>query len=354
MTPRNLRTRYTTGISLLVLGALVAAGPVAWYGATQLDLATHPAQAPLTTSWIQLFLLCAATILSVTLTATWAVAERFARPFQDLADTLRTDLDEDDQTGEFEVIDQAIQHMQTRLIDAEDSMRRNERLAEMGEFAAAIGHELRGPLTVIRGRAELLGIRLDDPQRAGRLAARLESDIDKMVELLENLCDYAKVRTPDHGPVDLAELCSDLLADMTLPSTIEWAVHAEPFTPPAWVDETQLRSVASNLLRNAIEAMPDGGLVDVRVSPSGDQAVRLEVRDCGVGMAPDVQQRLFEPLYTTKNTGTGLGMGIVKNFVTSNGGRILVQSVEGQGTTMTVELPADLRVVEGSWRSTAH
>ncbi len=348
-TPERLRDRYTTGISLVVLGAMLAAGPVAWFGATQLDVAGQPA---LTTSWINLLLLCAATVLAVTLTATWALADRFARPFQELAETLRQDLPFDEPTGEYETIATGIQQMQTRLHDAEDSLRRHERLAEMGQFAAALGHELRGPMTVIRGRAELLQMRLDDPARAASLADRLQHDIDLMVELLENLVVYARVRESDPVAVDLAALCTDLLSDMTLPPTIVWAVRAEPFSPDAWVDETQLRSVASNLIRNAIEAMPEGGLVEVRVAPSGEHGVRLEVRDQGVGMPPDVQAHLFEPLFTTKTTGTGLGMGIVKNFVQTNGGRVLVESVEGRGTTMTVELPADARVA-GRWRSTA-
>lgn len=350
MTASNLRNRYLTGISLLVLGALVAAGPVAWYGATRLDLATAPAHAALTGSWVQLLLLCAATILAVTLTAAWAMADRFARPYHQLAAALRDSLPTDDEdSGEFEVIDLAIQHMQTRLHDAEDTVRRTQRLAEMGEFAAAIGHELRGPLTVIRGRAELLAMSLDRPARAEALAERLQTDVDHMVEMLETLVDYARVRDSAPEAVDLSELCADLLAELTLAPGTSWEVHAAPGCPLAWADPTQLRSIASNLLRNALEAMPGGGLLEVRVAPSGDTGVRLEVRDQGVGMAPEVQQHLFEPLFTTKSTGTGLGMGmgIVRNFVQGNGGRILVDSVEGHGTTMTVELPADNRVHQG-------
>jgi signal transduction histidine kinase len=352
MTPNRLRDSYTTRISLLVVGALTAAGLIALVGAIQLDPAT-----PTTTtsaSWVELLLLCTVAILTVTLTTTWALAKHFYRPVHALAQSLRSQLPADtEDSSEFEVIDLAIRQMRERVIDAEDKVRRTKRLAEMGQYAAAIGHELRGPLTVIRGRAELLALSLDRPARAERLADKLQQDIDRMVDMLENLVDFAKVRKPRLEALDLGAMCNDILGELPVPPHITWTVRSEPFTPPAWVDPTQLRSAASNLIRNAIEAMPSGGELSVRISPSGDAGVRLEVSDQGVGMGPEVQQHLFEPLFTTKSAGTGLGLGIVRNFVQGNGGRITVDSTEGSGTTMTVELPAE-QTPAPAWNATTH
>ena len=156
---------------------------------------------------------------------------------------------------------------------------------------------------------------LDRPQRAEQLAEQLQDDVDHMVELLESLVDFARVRPPQVESVELEDLCYEVLSGLSFSPAIEVRIEAQAFAPPARVDRHQIRSVLSNLVRNGIEAMPGGGTLTVEIAPHGDQGVRVTVRDQGVGMATEIQERLFEPLFTTKSRGTGLGMGIVQNFV---------------------------------------
>ena len=104
------------------------------------------------------------------------------------------------------------------------------------------------------------------------------------------------------------------------------------------LDSEQITQALGNLIKNAIEAMPDGGALSVSAQPINDKKVRIKIQDTGIGMSPETLSQIFEPYYTTKDTGTGLGMAIVQRIITDHDGEIFVETEEGVGTTVSIEL----------------
>lgn len=229
----------------------------------------------------------------------------------------------------------------SQLEAAQEQLLRQERLAAIGELASAVGHELRNPLGVITNAHYLLRSRLDQAggdENASRHLATAEREVGAATLIVSDLLDFARAREPVRAPVDVAELMDEVEAVIPPPPGISIERENAPNCPPAMADRDQLRQVLLNLVTNAYEAMPDGGTIRIAVGASDGQ-IRVTVSDPGIGMDSEAATRLFEPFFTRKARGIGLGLAVTKRIVDSHGGAISVQTAPGEGTTFTVDLP---------------
>jgi len=227
-----------------------------------------------------------------------------------------------------------------RLID-------QERLAAAGQFAAGMAHEIKNPLTAIKTFAEFLPEKYDDPDFRQKFFRIVTAEVHRINDLVMELSDFAKPADPQLEQVPLAELLEDtvsLLSNQLLKQGV--ALHkAYPVNGLAiHADPKQLKQLLLNILLNSLEAMPDGGRLEV-ATELRERWVTIRVTDTGCGIAPDQLAKVFDPFFTTKERGMGLGMAIVKGIVERHAGRIAIRSQPGQGTTIEVELPiSDVRL----------
>jgi signal transduction histidine kinase len=264
---------------------------------------------------------------------------RLARPLRALADTARAVGRADETRGPAEARDLArsLNAMHDALRSAEEERLRRERLAVLGEFAAGIAHEVRNPLASMRMTLQLLaeGAREKD---AEDLRVVLD-EVRRLEGSVEDLLLYAGEPRIDRGPVDLAALAREaarLLLRQADHLGVAIAVEEAPGTPKALGDARHLRTAAVNLLLNAVQASPRGGKVAVRVAPAG-RGVALEVADGGPGIPPEVGERIYEPFFTGRPGGTGLGLAVTRRIAAAHGGTLAYRSGTG-GTTFRLEL----------------
>jgi signal transduction histidine kinase len=249
----------------------------------------------------------------------------------------RLEVSADDEIGE---LARAFNRMVEALAQREQELIRSERLAATGRIAAQITHEIRNPLSSIGLNAELLEDELGGSAEAGRLLRSIQREVDRLTEITEQYLRFARLPQPKLEPEDLgiiARSLAEFAREECARQRVELAVELAP--APALADENQMRQALLNLLRNAREAMPDGG--QLRVSSGVDDGTAwVRVHDSGPGIPAPDRARIFEPFFTTKEGGTGLGLALTRQIVSGHGGRIDIEGEPGQGTTFVVRLPA--------------
>ncbi len=230
-----------------------------------------------------------------------------------------------------------------RLYDAlrraSEDLVRSERLALLGQLAGGVGHELRNPLGAIGNAVYYLRMRLggDDPKVQKHLTI-LEREIRRANKIITDLLDFSRVKPPSLTPANLNTLIQDVLGRQPgEPSVIRTLDLAESL-PPVLVDADQVGQVLLNLVVNATEAMPEGGTLTIRTRSTGD-AVIANFNDTGVGIPPENLEKIFQPLFTTKIKGIGLGLAVSRRLIEANGGTLTVESHVGKGSTFTVSIP---------------
>lgn len=224
--------------------------------------------------------------------------------------------------------------MQVRLAES-------EHLANVGQLAATLAHEIKNPLTGISGAIQVIGSSLPPGSPHKEVIGEVLSEIDRLDATARDLLIYARPKPPLRKKRQVGPLLQDTLMLLRQePAVHGLLIHCDGLecAAEALLDETQFRQVVSNLLLNAAHACEKGGEVTFRVS-SQVGMVRVEVIDTGIGMPADAVLHAFEPFYTTKAKGTGLGLSICKWIVESHGGKIRLESEPDQGTTVTIELP---------------
>ncbi|HVM97737.1 MAG TPA: ATP-binding protein, partial [Candidatus Acidoferrales bacterium] len=220
-------------------------------------------------------------------------------------------------------------------------MARADRLAAAGELAAGVAHEVNNALVGILGQAELAHVSTD----AGRLQQALlhvETQGRRIANIVQDLLGFARPQTPEREIIDLTQLVRDTLALMAH-DLGRYHVHTEtifaPRLPAVSADAKQLQQVLVNLFTNAMQALqPDGGTLSVRLQRDG-RCVRVDVHDNGPGVPADVLPRLFDPFFSTKKEGTGLGLSVSYAIVQAHGGDLTAQSSATIGTIFTLRLP---------------
>ena len=221
-----------------------------------------------------------------------------------------------------------------------------ERLAAVGRISAQITHEIRNPLNSIGLNTELLAEELGalpEGAEARQLVGAIAREVDRLEGVAEEYLRFARLPRPSLAREDLNELLAGLL-DFLAPEMEAAGVRVgralAPGLPPVRADEGQLRAAFLNLLRNSREAMPGGGAVAVETRPLPDGGVEARVSDDGPGIPAESLPHVFEPFWSTKEKGTGLGLAFTSQVVKEHGGEITCDSVPGRGTTFTVRLPA--------------
>ena len=231
----------------------------------------------------------------------------------------------------------------TDLRRMEQAVARSERLAGIGRLAANIAHEIRNPLASISGSVEVLKRLPGADAETQNLIDIAVREVDRVNALISNLLNYARPRSEDRQRLDLTEMVGEI-ATMFEQERRSAQVHlALQTVPGVWVEAAsgQLNQVVWNLLRNAAEAMPTGGTITVStlVKEGAKRQAILMVRDAGVGIAREDLDHIFEPFFSRKAGGTGLGLATTARIVEDHHGTIDVLSQRGKGTTFTVHLP---------------
>jgi two-component system sensor histidine kinase PilS (NtrC family) len=231
----------------------------------------------------------------------------------------------------------------TQVRTLEETSRRQDRLAAIGRMAASIAHEIRNPLAAMRGSIQMLRSELDTDSHQTELMEIILRESDRLNRIITDFLNYARPRSLVHSKVDVANLLHQTFAllrhspEILQNQSIVEELPAEPLIADA--DEGQLKQVFWNLARNALQAMPQGGTLRAQLDRNSNNRLRISFSDTGRGMTPDQVEHLFEPFSSTTG-GTGLGLSIVYQIIRDHGGTINVRSREGQGTTITIELPA--------------
>jgi signal transduction histidine kinase len=235
---------------------------------------------------------------------------------------------------------------QVALDDAKESASRLERMAALGQLAASVGHELRNPLAAIRNAHAYIGKRL---RQGGEVDSKIRQfsdiihrELDASGKIITNLLDFSRPRAPSKAPCPLRPLVEEAVGLVPGRAHVQLVNEVPEELPVPDLDKDQFRQVLINLVQNAVESIPEDqpGKVVVRARADAGSPWRIDVIDSGTGMTPDLVEKIFQPLFSTKVKGTGLGLSVVASMVQRHGGTLHVQSEVGSGTTFTIELPA--------------
>jgi signal transduction histidine kinase len=291
------------------------------------------------------------------------VANRLLKPIQTLTEGVKAvaagDLGREVEVrsnDELGLLAREFNAMAASLARERAELMRAERLAAVGRISAQITHEIRNPLNAIGLNAELLAEEIaqaDVPSTEARaLVVAIGREVDRLHGVTEEYLRFARLPKPVFAAEDVNEVVDGLaafLAPELAAAGVEIHLDLARRLPPVRADEGQLRAALLNLLRNSREAMPGGGRVDVQTRAEGG-GVEVVVRDAGAGIAAADLSRIFDPFYSTKEKGTGLGLAFAMQVVKEHGGTIRCDSEVGRGTAFTVRLPAAPEDVVGTPR----
>ncbi len=230
----------------------------------------------------------------------------------------------------------------THIRALEETSRRQDRLAAIGRMAASIAHEIRNPLAAMRGSIQMLRSDMKEDSSQTELMEIILRESDRLNRIISDFLNYARPRSIIQSQVDIGGLLRQTFTLLRHSEEIhEDHIISEELPPvPALTsaDSEQLQQVFWNLSRNALQAMPTGGTLSAALKKTSHNRLRITFSDTGRGMSPEQVEHLFEPFSSTTG-GTGLGLSIVYQIIRDHGGTINVRSREGQGTTITIELP---------------
>jgi signal transduction histidine kinase len=229
---------------------------------------------------------------------------------------------------------------------AQRELVKKERLAMLGQLASAVGHELRNPLGVMTNALYVIEqCTPDGPPMVRDYIELIRGQISASERIVGDLLDTARVRAPVPDQIDLRELLDTQVRQLGPLAAITVDLRLPGDLPRVRMDPLQLSQIIFNLMTNAVQAMPDGGTLTI-AARKGAAAERLElsVSDTGSGITPEAMECLFEPLFTTKARGLGLGLWVSQNLATANGARIEAASRVGEGATFTIDMPVAVGV----------
>lgn len=233
--------------------------------------------------------------------------------------------------------------------EAERRLEEQAGLAEVGGMAAEMAHEFKRPLASIRTAMELLEQEYALDGSGQKLMAAVDQQLDRLAETMQDVFSLARPAELEGHAFDLREVLDGAVAQLSGHPTVENVTVERDYGSkplPAFGDPHRLEQAVLNVMLNAVEAMPSGGRLTVRARPTSE-GVRVTFTDTGVGIPADQLQRVMTPFYSTKATGTGLGLPLVARVVAAHDGHLDIASVPGSGTTVTIDLPAGESVEEG-------
>ena len=242
-----------------------------------------------------------------------------------------------------EQLEEMVEERTQELRDAQEQMLRREKLAVLGQLAGGVGHDLRNPLGVISNAVYFLKmVHTDADETTREYLDIIKAEVVNAETIVSDLMDFARTREPAIERVSIPVLIADLLLKYPPPENVQVNTDLPADLPSVFVDPRQVKRALVNLVTNAYQAMPEGGRLTIKtseVSGKPPRSVAISITDTGCGIPDENIEKLFEPLFTTKSKGVGLGLATVRNLVEANGGSIEVESEVGKGSTFTVRLP---------------
>ncbi len=263
-----------------------------------------------------------------------------------------------------EELDLKVQEKTRQLLEAQEELVRKEKLATLGQLAGSVGHELRNPLGVISNAIYFLKTVMPD---AGETIKEyldiIKNEVNNSQRIISDLLDFSRTKTPQLQLIAANGLIKQTLGKCSIPENIRVHIDIPETLPRIKIDPFQMGQVFQNLITNAVQAMPNGGSVKIAArlissdvgaglvpahvqggQPQGlplQDFIEISVTDTGEGISPENMGKLFQPLFTTKAKGIGLGLTVSKNLTEANGGKLEVESQIGNGTTFAVILPVE-------------
>lgn len=221
------------------------------------------------------------------------------------------------------------------LREAQEELVRKEKLAMLGQLAGGVGHELRTPLGVIKNSVYYLNMILPHDEKIRKHLGILDREVANSDRIVTELLDFARVKAPVREAASLVSIVRAALQQLSRPESVTVQLALAESMPAVLIDAHQVGQILLNFLQNAVQAMPDGGRVTVSVGENRE-SVFAAVEDTGVGVPPENLAKIFQPLFTTKAKGIGLGLALARDLAEANGGRITVESTVGQGSRFAV------------------
>jgi PAS domain S-box-containing protein len=270
------------------------------------------------------------------ITAFSPLPDCFTAIFTDITERKKYEQSLKDQSSWLET---QIEEQTEELHEAQTQLIQREKMAQLGQLARGIAHELRNPLGVISNAVYFLRTtHADNENMTKEYLNIIETEVNNSEKTITDLLEYSREPVPQQEETDVCELLEDVMKRHPAPDSISVSINCDNAIAAALVDGRQIGLVLANLLTNAYQAMPNGGKLDIEISHR-DSQVRIAIHDTGYGIAVDDIASIFKPFYTTKPKGIGLGLAISKTLVDVNGGQITVESTENEGSTFTLILP---------------
>ena len=236
-------------------------------------------------------------------------------------------------------LEERVRERTGELMSAQEKLLRKEKLEVMGQLAGMVSHELRNPLGVINNSIYYLKMKNPDiDQKSLKHFQLIENSIEKASHIVNELLDYGRTPIVNSITIKPRVLISHVVGETAIPPHVTLEINVPKNDCLFLADFGQMARVLHNLVKNAVEAMPDGGKISITSGKDADMAY-IEVEDSGEGITEENIGNLFEPLFTTRTGGTGLGLPTCKRYVELNGGRIEVETTEGKGSRFRVFLP---------------
>ena len=244
--------------------------------------------------------------------------------------------------AELQIAAQQLQQVNVELRNTFEQVKRADRLSAIGQLAAGLAHEIRNPLASIDGAAEVLEPGGEPEEVRRETLAIIRKECARLFRLLTSLLDFARPREPEWRAVDIPRVL-DSVIDLVRHSggkRIRFHREAPPDLPPLVCDQEQIEQVILNLTINAVQAMPEGGDIHLSAARRNGEII-IQVKDEGVGIPAENMERIFDPFFTSKEGGTGLGLSVVHQIVTHHGGKVSAEPNRPRGMVFTLCLPAD-------------
>jgi len=247
---------------------------------------------------------------------------------------------------ELHVANEELKAANEELKEAQEQLIRSERLAAIGQLAGGVGHELRNPLGAIKNAVYYIKGKVaksELAQKEPRLIEFLEivdEEINSSNKIINDLLGFSRVVKPVVSPTQIKQVIDDALSRVPIPENIELTKRLDTDLNEIEVDPDQIQKVLLNIIMNAVQAMPEGGKLTVSTKEEG-KFLEVEITDTGGGIPEETLDKIFEPLFTTRAKGIGLGLAVSKSIVDRHGGHIEVKSEVGEGTTFNVKLPLE-------------
>jgi PAS domain S-box-containing protein len=244
-------------------------------------------------------------------------------------------------------LEELVEKRTRQLKEAQEQLIKSERLAAIGQVAAMVGHDLRNPLTGIKGAAYYLKTKLGPKmdEKAREMLELINKDVEHSNKIITDLMEYSKEIRLELTETTPKSIVKEALSLVEVPKNVQ-VLDLTQSEPKIKMDSEKMKRVFDNLVKNAVDAMPNGGKLTI-TNRESDGNVEIAFADAGIGMTKEIMEKLWTPFFTTKSRGMGLGLAICKRIIEAHGGKISVESTVGKGTTFTVTIPIEPKIKEG-------